>query len=81
MMWWREGRLPQKQKRRRKAGRKKAKTVLPLPDIEFAKTAVLSGLSNPDAGAGSRFEPDTFVLSLAMRRKRTATQLQNSRYA
>ena len=37
---------------RSKANRKKAKTVLRLPDLEFARTAVLNSLTSPDAQRG-----------------------------
>jgi hypothetical protein len=41
--------------------RKKAKTVLRLPDLEFAKTAVLSSLTSLDAQRGYRHAIDEFV--------------------
>jgi hypothetical protein len=41
-----------KQKPRSRADRKKAKAVLRLPDLEFAKTAVLNSLTSPDAQRG-----------------------------
>jgi site-specific recombinase XerD len=46
---------------RSKANRKKAKTVLRLPDLEFAKTAVLNSLTSPDAQRGYRHAIDEFV--------------------
>jgi hypothetical protein len=36
-----------KQKPRSRVTRKKAKTVLRLPDLEHAKTEVLNGLTSP----------------------------------
>jgi site-specific recombinase XerD len=50
-----------KPKVRSKSNRKKAKTVLRLPDLEFAKTAVLNSLSSPDAQRGYRHAIDEFV--------------------
>ena len=50
-----------KQKPHRKADRKKAKIVLRLPDLEFAKTAVLNSLTSPDAQRGYRHAIDEFV--------------------
>jgi len=41
-----------KPKSRRKADQKKAKTVLRLPDLEFAKSAVLDSLTSTDAQRG-----------------------------
>ncbi len=41
-----------KQNPRSKSNRKKAKTVLLLPDLEYAKAAVLNSLSSPDAQRG-----------------------------
>lgn len=38
-----------KQKYSRRGGRKKPKTVLRLPDLEHARTAVLNSLTNTDA--------------------------------
>jgi hypothetical protein len=46
---------------RSKTNRKKAKTVLRLPDLEFAKTAVLNSLTSPDAQRGYRHAIDEFV--------------------
>src|SRR6202789_1746320 len=45
----------------RKTDRMKAKTVLRLPDLEFAKTAVLNSLTSPDAQRGYRHAIDEFV--------------------
>src|ERR1700722_1546349 len=50
-----------KQQPCRKTDRKKAKTVLRLPDLEFAKTAVLASLTSPDAQRGYRHAIDEFV--------------------
>ena len=50
-----------KQKPRSRADRKKAKTVLRLPDLEFAKSAVLSSLTSFDAQRGYRHPIDEFV--------------------
>ena len=50
-----------KQKPRYRANWKKAKTVLRLPDLEFAKTAVLSSLTSLDAQRGYRHAIDEFV--------------------
>jgi site-specific recombinase XerD len=50
-----------KQKPRSRADHKKAKTVLRLPDLEFAKTAVLSSLTSHDAQRGYRHAIDEFV--------------------
>jgi site-specific recombinase XerD len=50
-----------KQKPRCKAYQKKAKTVLRLPDLEFAKTAVLNSLTSADAQRGYRHAIDEFV--------------------
>jgi site-specific recombinase XerD len=46
---------------RSKSNRKKAKTVLRLPDLEFAKTAVLNSLTSPDSQRGYRHAIDEFV--------------------
>jgi hypothetical protein len=46
---------------RSKANRKIAKIVLHLPDLEFAKTAVLNSLTSPDAQRGYRHAIDEFV--------------------
>ena len=50
-----------KKKPRRKADRKNAKTVLRLPDLEFAKSAVLNSLTSSDAQRGYRHAIDEFV--------------------
>jgi site-specific recombinase XerD len=50
-----------KPKPRCKADRKKAKTVLRLPDLEFAKAAVLDSLTSTDAQRGYRHAIDEFV--------------------
>jgi site-specific recombinase XerD len=50
-----------KPKPRRKADQKKAKTVLRLPDLEFAKSAVLDSLTSTDAQRGYRHAIDEFV--------------------
>ena len=50
-----------KQKPRSRAKRKNAKTVLRLPDLEFAKAAVLNSLTSPDAQRGYRHAIDEFV--------------------
>jgi site-specific recombinase XerD len=50
-----------KQKPRSKANRKKAKTVLRLPDLEYAKAAVLNSLTSSDAQRGYRHAIDEFV--------------------
>jgi hypothetical protein len=44
-----------------RVNRKKAKTVLRLPNLEFAKTAVLSSLTSLDAQRGYRHAIDEFV--------------------
>ena len=46
---------------RNRATSKKAKTVLRLPDLEFARTAVLSSLTSRDAQRGYRHAIDEFV--------------------
>ena len=46
---------------RSKANRKKAKAILRLPDLEFARTVVLNSLSSPDAQRGYRHAIDEFV--------------------
>jgi hypothetical protein len=46
---------------RSKANPKKAKTVLRLPDLEYAKAAVLNSLTSPDAQRGYRHTIDEFV--------------------
>jgi site-specific recombinase XerD len=50
-----------KQKQRRKVKGRAAKSVLRLPDLEAAKSAVLSSLSCPDARRGYRHAIDEFV--------------------
>jgi site-specific recombinase XerD len=50
-----------KSKPRYKGDRKKAKTVLRLPDLEFAKAAVLDSLTSTDAQRGYRHAIDEFV--------------------
>lgn len=50
-----------KQKPTRKKKRRIAKTVLRLPDLEVAKSAVLNSLSCPDAQRGYRHAIDEFV--------------------
>jgi hypothetical protein len=50
-----------KQIRRRKSKGRLAKSVLRLPDLEVAKSAVLSGLSCLDAQRGCRHAIDEFV--------------------
>jgi hypothetical protein len=46
---------------RRKTDRKEVKTVLRLPDLEFAKAAVLNSLTSSDAQRGYRHAIDEFV--------------------
>jgi hypothetical protein len=50
-----------KQNRRSRFNRKKAKTVLRLPDLEYAKSAVLNSLTSSDAQRGYRHAIDEFV--------------------
>jgi hypothetical protein len=50
-----------KQIQRRKAKGRVTKSVLRLPDLEVAKSAVLSSLSCPDAQRGYRHAIDEFV--------------------
>jgi len=50
-----------KQKHQRKANQRAAKSVLRLPDLEVAKSAVLGSLSCPDAQRGYRHAIDEFV--------------------
>ena len=50
-----------KQKQRRNAKRRATKSVLRLPDLEVAKSAVLNSLSCPDAQRGYRHAIDEFV--------------------
>jgi hypothetical protein len=46
---------------RSRVNRKKAKTVLRLPDLEHAKAAVLNSLTSADAQRGYRHAIDEFV--------------------
>jgi hypothetical protein len=46
---------------RRKSKRSHAKTILRLPDLDIAKTAVINSLSCPDAQRGYRHAIDEFV--------------------
>src|SRR5580700_4637900 len=50
-----------KTKSNRQAKRSHAKTILRLPDLEIAKTAVINSLSCPDAQRGYRHAIDEFV--------------------
>jgi len=50
-----------KQKHTRRGGRKKPKTVLRLPDLGHARTAVLKSLTNNDAQRGYRHAIDELV--------------------
>ena len=50
-----------KQQQKRKAKGRVAKSVLRLPDLEVAKSAVLNSLSCPDAQRGYRHAIDEFV--------------------
>lgn len=50
-----------KQKHRKKIKGRAAKSVLRLPDLEVAKSAVLNSLSCPDAQRGYRYAIDEFV--------------------
>jgi hypothetical protein len=50
-----------KEKQKRNAKGRAAKSVLRLPDIEVAKSAVLNSLSCPDAQRGYRHAIDEFV--------------------
>ena len=61
-----------KQKHQRKANKRAAKSVLRLPDLEVAKSAVLSSLSCPDAQRGYRHAIDELWLVLL----RAATVVQ-----
>src|ERR1700685_831121 len=58
---WRWRPRVMKQKAKRNAKGRAAKTVLRLPDLEFAKSAVLNSLSCPDAQRGYRHAIDEFV--------------------
>jgi hypothetical protein len=50
-----------KQKSRSRVNRKKAKTILRLPDLEHAKAAVLNSLTSADAQRGYGHAIDEFV--------------------
>ena len=50
-----------KQKQRKKVIGRANKSVLRLPDLEIAKSAVLNSLSCPDAQRGYRHAIDEFV--------------------
>src|SRR5580700_7848737 len=50
-----------KPKQKRNAKKQAAKSVLRLPDLEVAKSAVLNSLSCPDAQRGYRHATDEFV--------------------
>ena len=50
-----------KQKQQKKVKGRANKSVLRLPDLEIAKSAVLDSLSNPDAQRGYRHAIDEFV--------------------
>ena len=50
-----------KQNQKRNAKGRAAKSVLRLPDLEVAKSAVLNSLSCPDAQRGYRLAIDEFV--------------------
>src|SRR5258708_15889565 len=56
---WRPRAMKEKQKRNAKG--RAAKSVLRLPDLEVAKSAVLNSLSCPDAQRGYRHAIDEFV--------------------
>jgi len=58
---WRWRPRVMKQIQRRKAKGRVAKSVLRLPDLEVAKSAVLNSLSCPDAQRGYRHAIDEFV--------------------
>jgi hypothetical protein len=51
--------------KRSHAKRSHAKTILRLPDLEIAKTAVIDSLSCPDAQRGYRHAIDEFVTGIA----------------
>jgi hypothetical protein len=55
-----------KQQPRSRVNRKKAKTVLRLPDLEHAKAAVLNSLTSADAQRGYRHAIDEFVDGIAL---------------
>jgi hypothetical protein len=61
MALWHGGHEAMKQKPRSRASRKKAKTVLRLPDLGFAKAAVLNSLTSPDVQRGYRHAIEEFV--------------------
>ena len=65
-----------KQKHQQKVKERANKSVLRLPDLEIAKSAVLNGLSSPDAQRGYRHAIDEFVGSVLFR---AATVLQQNR--
>jgi len=50
-----------KQNQKRNAKGRAAKSVLRIPDLEVAKSAVLNSLSCPDAQRGYRHAIDEFV--------------------
>src|SRR3979490_1193384 len=50
-----------KQKPRSRVNRKKAKTILRLPDLEHAKAAVLNSLTSADAQRGYHHAIDEFI--------------------
>lgn len=58
---WRRRPLEMKRKSTRKQKHTAAKSVLRLPDLEVAKSAVLNSLSCPDAQRGYRHAIDEFV--------------------
>src|SRR6476660_7514864 len=58
---WRWRTRERKQNQKRNAKGRSAKTVLRLPDLEVAKSAVLNSLSCPDAQRGYRHAIDEFV--------------------
>src|SRR5437762_12817537 len=71
---WRPRVMKQSQKRNAKG--RAAKSVLRLPDLEIAKSAVLNSLSCPDAQRGYRHAIDEFVDWYCFR---AATVLQQDR--
>src|SRR5438270_1593900 len=58
---WRWRPRVMKPKQKRNAKKQSAKSVLRLPDLEVAKSAVLNSLSCPDAQRGYRHAIDEFV--------------------
>src|SRR4051794_1837152 len=58
---WRWRLRAMKQKQKRNAKGRAAKSVLRLPDLDVAKSAVLNSLSCPDAQRGYRHAIDEFV--------------------